>query len=854
MWFDQLKRRSRWSIFLGLGAPMLLLGTSTVGAQTPADATAADSSAATSDTLNQVIVTGSRQSGITEAQSAAPVQIFNVEQLRAASGNPDLNSTLAQILPAFVAQGFGNDMAGQTLQAKLRGLSCNDVLVLINGKRRHTTANIEVDSGPFQGCAGVDLNFIPLSAVDHIEVLTDGAAAQYGSDAIAGVINIILKQQSSGVLFSGTYGNYFDGGGETGDVAANAGFQPVDNSFFNLTAEIHHHGNSNRSAIDERVINPANLATYPDSLMPEVAGYPYLGAEEGDADYTLKIFALNAGFNFDEHTQFYFTGTVGDKDAASYQKYRLPSKVHYTDPVTDVTTYPFLFGFDPLEASKELDYSATAGFKGVVDQWNWDLSSTYGEDHFEAYTLNSANAGTFALNGEPTPSNYYDGLLKPTQWTSNLDVNRNFDVGLAGPLNAAWGLEYRRETYTVGAGIPISYIDGGAQSYPGFTPTDAGVHGRDNEAVYLDVATRPISPLQIDAAGRYEHYSDFGSTTVGKLTARYDFTPQFALRGTVSSGFRAPTLAEEYYSSTNVTPSSAFVQLPPDSAGGKLLGLGTGLQPEHSVDFSVGLVWQPLPAVITTLDLYHITLTNRIFSTGDLYGTINGIPQPGSAAINAAIAANGNQLDPSVLATGDTGVVLFANGIDTSTQGADLVFNFPVQYPIGQIDWSIGANLNETTVTRIPPTPIELGGQTLYNATAISDLTTANPRFVINLDALWTRGAASINLQEQIYGPSSEWENDDGDNPTNTPEYFLTYIGTTPITNLEISYQLVQHLRLAIGAKNLLNRYPDKVNSTLLSHYDNFAYGDTLGVFQYPMFSPFGIDGGFYYVRGTVTW
>ena len=832
------------------GVLALALGSGAAWAQVaPADS-GSSAPAAPAGTLEEVVVTGSRQSGITPANSAAPIQILSPQALKAASGNADLMSTLAQIVPSLTMQAFGNDMAGQTLQAKLRGLSCNEVLVLVDGKRRHTTANIEVDSGPYQGCANVDLDFIPLDAIDHIEVLTDGAAAQYGSDAIAGVINIILKKNYTGADVTGTYGGYSDGGGNTGDVSANAGTQPSDNSYFDLTGEVHHHGDSNRSAIDERVINPANLATYPDSNMPEVAGYPYLGAEEGDAESDLKIFLLNAGFKFEDGPEVYLFGTYGHKNAQSFQKYRLPSKVSYTDPTTGVTTYPYPFGFDPLEASVEYDYSTTGGIKGVAALWNWDLSTTYGADHFDAYTLNSANAGVYSSTGDPTPTNYYDGLLQTTQWTSNLDVNRVFDVGLAGPLNVAYGVEYRRETYTVGAGIPISYIDGGAQSYPGFTPTDAGDHSRDVEGVYVDLATKPVDALRIDAAGRYEHYSDFGSTTVGKLTARYDFTPQFAWRGTASSGFRAPTLAEEYYSSTNVTPTSAFVQLPPDSAGGKLIGLGNGLQPEKSVNFSTGIVWRPTPEVMGTLDLFHITITNRIVSTGNLYGLLNGVPTPAAPAINAAIAANGNELDPAVTSTG---VVVFANGIDTSTNGADLVFDFPVDYSFGHVDWNVGATFNDTEVTKVPLTPAELAGQTLYNATALSDLSAANPRYVINLGALWTYRKLTINLLEKIYGPTSEWDGDDGDNPTGNIIYYESTVPATPITNLDIGYQFTPHVQLRVGALNLFNQYPQRYNATLLAHYDSFTYGDTLGVFQYPMFSPFGIDGGFYYAKAVIT-
>lgn len=839
---------------IALGVTMALLGCAVAHAQPRAgglSANAQGSGQSPSNALHEVVVLGSRQPGVTAADSAAPVQIIAASALETAAGNPSLMSALAQTVPSFTLQAFGNDMAGQTLQAKLRGLSCNDALVLVNGKRRHTTANIELDSGPFQGCAGADLNFIPVAAIKRVEVLTDGAAAQYGSGAIAGVINIILKDAAAGGSLSGTYGGYMDGGGLTGNVSAHGGFEPVKHGYFDLTGESHHHGSSNRSAIDERVVNPANLAAYPDSNMTEVPGYPYLGAEEGDGNYDLKTFALNAGFPI-RQIELYVVGTYGIKDAQSFQKYRLPGTVAHTDANTGVTTYPFPFGFVPLEASRETDYSVTAGLKGLLHGWLWDVSSTYGRDHFDAYTLNSANSGIYASTGHPTPSDYFDGYLQATQWTSNLDVNRDFDVGLPGPLNVAYGLEYRRESYGIGAGIPISYLDGGAQGYPGFTPTDAGTHYRDVEAAYVDLAAQPLGALRVDLAGRFDHFSDFGSTMVGKFTARYDLTPRLAVRGTVSSGFRAPMLAEEYYSSTNVTPTSAFVQLPPNSPGGRLIGLGNGLRPEHSVNLSAGLVWHPLPTVIGTLDLYQINVTDRIVATGDLYGTLNGVPQPAAAAINAAIAANGNQLDPAVLASGTTGVTLFANGIDTSTEGADLVFDIPVNYAFGRVDWSISGTFNRTVVSKAPATPVSLVGETLYDATALSDLTEASPRYVLDLGGLWMRGKLRVHLEEQIYGRSSQWESDNGDNPSNIPEYFHSSIGVTPITDLDVAYRLVGHITIAAGAINLFDRYPNRYNATLLAHYSNFKYGDTLGVFQYPMFSPFGIDGGYYYVKGRI--
>ena len=840
---------------LRLAIAMLCAGASALQASAAlADTSAADATADTSG-LDEIIVTGSRQAGQKAADSPAPIQILSADALKNAAGSPDLMSTLSQIVPSLTMQAFGADMAGQTLQAKLRGLSPNHVLVLVNGKRRHTTANLAVDTGStYQGGAGVDLNFIPVDAIDHIEVLTDGAAAQYGSDAIAGVINVILKKNNSGGTLNGTYGGYMNGGGKTNDVSGNAGLEPMEGAYFSLTGEIHNHGHSNQGAVDERVVNPANQTTYPGVNLPNIPGYPYLNQIEGDGETHTKLAMINTGFDFEGGTEAYGFASYGNKHAASYENYRLPTKVAYTDPLTGVTTYPYPFGFNPQEQSTEEDYQFTAGVKGTVATWNWDVSTSYGGDHVNVATIDSANAGTYNVNGFPTPSTYYDGFLQATQWTSNADINKDFDVGLAGPLNVAFGGEYRRETYSIGAGVPLSYESGGAQSYPGFTPTDAGVHSRKNYAGYVDLAANPIEGLRVDVAGRYEHYSDFGGAKVGKLTARYDFTKEYAIRGTVSNGFRAPTLAEEYYSSTNVGPTTAFAQLPPNSPGGKLLGLGTGLQPEHSMNFSGGFVWRPLENMSATLDFFHINITNRIVGTGNIYGTINGVPTAASGAVNAAIAANGNQLDPDVVATGTTGVNVFANGIDTSTEGADLAFNFAQVYDFGKIDYTVAATYNNTRITKNPGPPALLAGATLYDATALSDLKNANPKYIVNLGALYTYNKVTVNLLEKVYGPASEYENDDGDNPTGTPIYFKSSIGVTPITNLDIGYQVREHFKIDIGALNLTNRFPNKLNGNLRTNEDNYAYGDNAGVIQYPGFSPFGINGGFYYVKAAFTW
>ena len=842
---DSVGLRAAWLV-----PAIFAVSANVVHAATPAAPDASDapnssdapdaSDAPDSSAIGEVIITGTRQTGITAADSAAPIQIVSAAALQKVSGKPDLITALATIVPSLTAQSFGGDQSNQTLQIKLRGLSPNDTLVLINGKRRHTTANLAVLNGAYQGGAAADLNLIPVEAIDHIEVLTEGAAAQYGSDAIAGVVNIILKKNPAGGDVSASYGAYDDGGGSTEDISGNAGFQPLENSYLNLTAEVRNHGHSNRGAVDPRVINPT---TYPNSNEKYAPGYPYLNLIEGDGAYHATLLSFNSAFALGGgDTEFYSFGTWGKRDANSYENYRLPNKVAYT--AGGVTTYPFPFGFSPYEAIQETDYGITAGIRGEAVGWSWDVASSYGYDHDDIYTLNSSNASLYADTGA-SPTSFYDGFFKATQWTSTIDISRDIPIGLAGPLNIAFGGEYRRDTYAIGAGNPASYYGGGAQSYPGFNPPDAGDHARKNEAGYIDFAVKPVDALRVDLAGRYEHYSDFGSKAVGKLTARYDFVPQFAMRATVSTGFRAPTLAEEYYTTTNVSPISAVVQLAPNSPGAKDLGLGAGLSPETSNNFSVGFVFQPLPNFIATLDAYQIDIRNRIVASGTINAAVGGVVvAPG---VTQAILDNGNSLDPDVIAKGQTAVSLFTNGVNTKTRGADLMGDYLTEFGWGKIDWTLGATFNETTAGQVRGGPPSLAGQKLFDQTAISDLTTASPKFVVNLGSQWKIKQLTVSVRETVYGPSSEWVNDSGATLGSSVTYYRNTIGTTPITNLDVAYEAFAGLRLAVGAANVFNRYPNHINGQLFAAYNAAQFNSAVS--QYPSFAPFGFNGGFYYLR-----
>jgi iron complex outermembrane receptor protein len=782
----------------------------------PADAASATSAGA-------VIVTGTRSSGIKVENSASPIQVLDAASLQR-TGQPDLIQALAQNLPSFTAQAFGGDTANLTLSARLRGLSPNNTLVLINGKRRHGTANLAVLGGPYQGGAAADLNYIPVSAIDHIEVLQDGAAAQYGSDAIAGVINIILKSNNHGGTASATGGGYVDGGGRTGDASANVGVEPFKDAFLSLTAESKYHGYSDRGGIDPRVVNPANMAAYPG--MFQQPGYPHVNHISGDAQYHLNVLAANFGYDLAPDSQLYAIATYGRKEARAYENYRLPNRLPKIYPT----------GFSPKETMKQDDYALTAGIKGLVGGWNMDLSSTYGKDTSKIGVADSGNVSLFNDTGA-SPTVFSAGAFIASQLTTSLEASREFDVGWAKPLNVAGGLEHRIDKYEIEAGDPASRYKEGSQSYPGFSLTDAGSHRRTNEAAYIDLAGNPIADLTLDFAARYEHFSDFGNAKVGKLTTRYDITPAAAVRGTFSNGFRAPTLAEEYYSATNVGPTTAFVQLAPNSAGAKLVGVD-GLKPERSTNFSLGLVLNPASNLAITFDAYQIKIRDRIVGSGALYGSGGGTNSP---AVVAAIKANGNVLDSAV---SQTGINIFSNAVDTRSRGFEFVTTLNENYgSAGKVDWSIAANYNKVEVTKINQAPTQLLPQTLLDQTAISDLETASPKVRINLGALWKIGNWTVNLREAIYGKSSEYGSEDGS------VYHKTEISAKAITDLEVGYKISPAWSLAVGANNLFNQYPNGVNPLLLA--DQRAAGDNGAVTVLPSFSPFGINGGYYYARAN---
>jgi len=842
--------------------------------------------------VSEVIVTGTRQVGVKAADSAAPIQIVGGQQLFK-TGAIDLATALATSVPSLNVQTNGGDAAAVEVEYALRGLSPNDTLTLVDGKRRHTTSNLAVDGGSiYSGGAGVDAAFIPAAAIDHVEVLTDGAAAQYGSDAIAGVVNIILKKSSSGGTINGTGGEYFNGQGASQDFSVNQGFNLNDKGFVNVTLEERTKDLTTLGIGDIR-FQSANGAVLPGTTgeaanVVNSPNYPHENRVNGDPQSAIYNFFFNSGYHFNEDVEGYAFGNYSANTSQHFENYRSPTKIAAGGCLAPCTTladqgagqtfYAVPNGFDPSEKFDQKDYSITAGLKGVKFGWDWDLSTTYGENSTQVYVINTDNASTYPTlqNSSITQVAYplhtiYDGSYDATEWTGSLDLDRSFPIGLAAPLNVAFGFEGRRDTYGIGAGEPESYFGSGAQSFAGYSPADAGSYSRTNYAGYIDLATSPIKHLTVDIAGRYENYSDFGATEDGKVTARYDLTPTLAVRGTVSDGFRAPTLAEEHYTGLNVGPTSVNGQFAPNSSGAEQVGFPS-LRPEQSINYSAGFVFKPIPRLQITLDAYYILLHDRIlngsgFQALQAYCVPNGtnIAHTAAAVVKTCPTGSSAQdvvVSPDILsalaAQGVTtsgltqvGVSAFINAVNTRTDGIDMTATYSSDFgEYGHVDWSLGFNYNHTQVAQNSNLPSALYAsnaavginQTKFlNTDGASDLTTAPPREKLILQGFWTKGPWSVNLRETVYNDMSEY--------VSSPP-ILEKIPTTGITDLDIGYKITHNLKVDIGANNLFNIIPPLIpnNSTGQPNSGALVYNLPYG------FAPWGQDGGYYYGRVTLTY
>ena len=879
---------------------------------------------------NAIVVTGTRRTDRTLADSPVPIDVIGEEAI-SNSGQTETNRILNDLVPSFnFPQPSIADGTDALRPATLRGLSPDQTLVLVNGKRRHVSALLNINGTVGRGSAAVDLNQIPGLAISRIEVLRDGASSQYGSDAIAGVINIQLRSASSGGRVTATYGRYHstlndvaritglqtdaagqpfldpadnrvlasnaDGerrarDGEMWTLGANIGV-PIGEGFVNLTAEYRDRNPTNRAGFDLRPNYNRPTAAFDARELT----FDRLEFRYGDARTEDYNFFLNTGMPLAGDWELYGFGSYGRRDGLSAANYRNQNAAANRNfgAITPATT-PNAGNFVPLTPDGFLpfidtdleDYSATAGIRGLVAGWRTDLSVGYGHNSFDYKVRNSLNTSF----GTASQSTFDAGGLRYGQFVANFDVSREFEAGLASPLSIALGVEHRSENFQIRPGDLQSYATGplfrasftttaancateggnfnagtgvcsfpgraapaGAQGFPGIPAASQTDEGRHSWAGYVEFDADLFEGFTAVVAGRYEHFSDFGGTLNGKLALRYEPVQGYALRGSISNGFRAPSLHQQYFTTT----STNFINgLPVDistlavsSPVARALG-SNDLEPEKSVNLSIGATANPVPGLTLTLDWYQIDIDNRIVLTENLGAAGAGTPAV-NAAVKALLDANGFQ---SVGAAR-----FFINGLNTRTRGLDAVASY--RWRTGSIgNWTLTAAYNYNR-TRIEDRLNNLGplatipGIVLFGRVEGIRFTDGQPRDKIVLSADGEIGNFGLTARTTRFGSVIA----PGATAPLAAPLSLTELGPDDIrlgakwiTDLELRYRAFERLELAIGADNIFDVYPDR------SPFGARPASEGGGVYPinqyylpYSGFSPFGFNGRFLYGRASI--
>lgn len=762
-------------------------------------------------TLDTLIVTGTRVADRTVAESQSPIDILTPEHLQA-TGTGELATALSRALPALnFPRPAITDGTSAIRPAQLRGLAPDQVLVLVNGKRRHPTALLNVNGTQGRGSSPVDLNAIPIAAIERVEVLRDGASAQYGSDAIAGVVNIVLKGSRSGGALDARYGQFSAGDGAQWQLSGDQGLPIGEEGFVHLAAQVGTQDRTNRAR--------PYAGTSPGGNNPQLGEKRFV---YGDPDAEHWGVSFNTELSAAASTVLYAFGMASRRDVTSFAFFRAPGNANQNVP--DI--HPD--GFVPHLNNIADDRSLVAGARGHAGGWNWDLSYNYGYNQLDFFVRNSLNASL----GAASPTRFFAGALETTQNIANLDVSRQLDWGLAWPVNLALGAEYRAEKWNQSPGAPDSWRQGalpppvaaGAQGFPGYRPGDAGQYDRHSHALYADLEADLTERLSTGVAVRYEDYSDFGSQTSGKLSARYGISDTVALRGTVASGFRAPSLSQQHFQTTSTTFIAGVADpfeirtFPADSDIARALG-AEPLRPEESLSYSLGLVLQPADALYVTIDAYQVQVDDRIVLSANLTGNIRQF-----------LEARG--------ITGVTGGRYFTNAIDTRTRGIDVVGTYRWDLAAGTVDLTAGYNYAQTRITHIAPNPPELetGGLELdrIDRAERGRIERGFPRDKFVLAGTWTVGDWAFNAGATRYGSFQTTPAAAANDQTYGAKWLLDLSATWHVAGLSFT----------VGGDNVLDAYPD----------ENSFGNSTNGQFPYNSASPFGFNGAFVYGKVGYRW
>jgi iron complex outermembrane receptor protein len=811
--------RTALSTALGLG---MILPTCSAFAQT---ASPSSDSAASASTLDTVVVTGTRQSNRTVGDSQSPIQVISSKELQS-SGYTDIGSILNSLLPSVDFPRQNQGAASVQRPFILRGLSPNEVIVLVDGIRYHTSATVNLNTDIARGSAPVDVGSIPIAAIDHIEVLTDGASAQYGSDAIAGVVNIILKHGGGpGTNFvTGQAGQTYKRDGANGDVMGSDGVTFGDDAHpgwvrFSLNAS------------KQQGTNRAQFGNQTPAVIASAGGPAY--QYRGDSPESNVQGALNFEYKLSDEVQLFGYLIGGQRRDITYGFYRTQNNSRNI-----IAIYPN--GYLPQQVATAKDLEAVFGAKGYVDGWDWKAYLNGGADNVELQAANTLNVAFYKSFGY-SPVLFYLGQYQSSDSQASLQGSKDFSLPfLKYPLTVSLGVEGRDERYRIKSGSEPSYYGDtigspvGAQIRTGTPPGQAGTWFRYSGNAYVDLETKLTDQLSAGVAGRVEHYDEgIGSTESGKLSLRYQFDPAIALRATASNGFRAPSLAQEHYQSINTSIVAQQLQqsgtYAVDSAAARALG-AEPLKPEKSANYSVGLVLKPTRDLDVTLDAYQIRIRNEIAYSDRI-----------TLAAGSALANYFNSVVPNQQVTG---AQFFLNGATTRTRGVDLVINDRLDLGgAGKVTLSLGGNINRTTVLDTIGTNAILQTyaptQTLFGQGARGLLTDAAPKTKVSLTADWTLGPWDFIANETHYGSVTRYP---AENPYPAGIVPQKYSGKW-ITDLSVNYR-IDHWTLTAGADNVFNVYPDKINS----HNDLYLANEI----PYDSgLSPWGINGGFYYVKAS---
>jgi len=777
--------------------------------------------------LTQVsISTGTRSNDRTYFISPVPVDVVTAEQLEK-TGFDDLGQALQRLVPSFnVSHVTMYDTDAHVRAFSLRGMHSDQVLVLINGKRIHQTALLHPYDPIGRDGSGVDLATIPMHAVDRVEILKDGAAAQYGSDAIAGVINIILKNHQQAPRFTAIGGETVKHDGRIAKLDYEFGKESSADDFLYFTAGLTHDSGTNRAGADRRqqyfTSDPRNL------LPPEVKGYI------GDP----KAKAINLMYNYqtqtDNQTNLYSFASANYRESESAGFFRRP-----LDDRNVRAIYPD--GFLPWIAPKITDMNLVVGARDVsAGGLDWNFSNTLGYNQIQIDINNSLNTSL----GTASPTSFDAGTLSNLQYSANLDLHQKTDMGWEKPMSIGYGLAFVWERYRISAGEPASYIDGGvpvldgpnmgdtttagSQVYPGFTPDNATDVTRNNLAGYIDLEQNFTDKLLGQTAARYEHYQDFGSSLTGKLAASYKESDNLVFRASTSSGFRAPSLAQSNYSSTYTNLVGGvltdIVHLPVSDPVARELG-ATSLKPEKSLHFSFGSSYRPRQSILISADLFHNQIKDRIVGSGTIDATYG---PPASTVLAAA---------------GLGGVSFMTNAADTKTSGVDLSLTNTRTISSGKVDLSAEYQYSRTEVTdvHVPGVLGSAGLDTVFGNNQRVRIEDGQPKDKIILTSAFQWTTSNLTVRAIRFGSHKDTPNA----PTDVESY-----GAKWIMDVDYSYNFTPNFQLSVGGHNIQNTYPDYLYP---SSYDGGLDAGPDGIWRYNPQSPFGANGAFYYLRLNYT-